>query len=114
MAGVRYEPFVGPGHAIDGLLRSAGMRSFMDSAAGQAGQLARTWVALPQMVETRTVMSAGPWSRWEAEIWNTNPGALTEEYGRRGRKMPTKPLSRVLDILWAEDPNRRRKYRQRA
>jgi hypothetical protein len=87
---VRYQP-----GSLTELLNSAEMHTFM----AEQGAAAASGAGLT----SATVVAFG---RWCVNITNNAADAIAQEYGGRRGTTPTQPLTRILDQLWAADPNR--------
>jgi hypothetical protein len=106
MADVVYHPTTGAGSAVAVILRSGEMRRFMDSAGVQAAARASTYSPTPGALRSETVLA---FDRWCANVINTAPDAIWQEYGTKTRPA-FHPLARMVDDLRSKDPNRRKGF----
>lgn len=101
MALVRYEP---RSAGIVALLQSTEMQTHMAQVGADTAGIAAASAPRAAM-ETDVVRAFG---RWVANIANTAPDALRQEYG--GRNIPPQaPLGRALNQVRSADPHRRRR-----
>jgi hypothetical protein len=103
---VEYRMNVGAGSGVEQLLRSAEMSRFMVGVAQRTADVARAYASPPGAI--RVMATTGFRGRQAANVVNTAPRALMQEYGPLGRpQLALRPLNHALDWLRSQDPNRK-------